>query len=193
MEQITFCVTKSDGASTAPTSFPADNCTSLNNPALTLGHGSPAVLDSTAVDTDFAATQISTNALHGAVVNMKNTSSTNCAGLSSDNGATCAIPAITGTLASITAGTAAFGVHVGNGINGTAPIGTTNANSNYGAGAGYTMQAATYGEYGDPIFDTNNTVCANINNVLTFGATAAATTPAAVYKANESLIATGTF
>ncbi len=192
METLTFCVSKSDNSGSAPAGIPGDGCTSLNTPALTLGHGSPAVLDSTAVDTDWAATQMSTNALHGAVVTMKNVSSSACAGLSNDNGATCPIPAVSGTLATITNGTAAFGVNVSDGIDGGNPVGSTTANANYGSGAGYTMQAATYGTYGDPIFSSAS-VCNNINNVLEFAATADVTTPAGVYTVNESLIATGTF
>jgi hypothetical protein len=47
--------------------------------------------------------------------------------------------------------------------------------------------------YGDQIADTNSTAAANVNSLLTFAAQASVTTPAGVYSANESLIATGTF
>ena len=188
METITFCVAKTIGG---------QGCTSLGvAPALNLGHGSPKVLDSTLVDKDFVTTQISTNATHGAVVAMKDTSSAACAGLSRDGGTTCGIPAKAGGFGTMSAGTAAFGVNVTNGAAGSygGLIGSGAANANYGPTANnYNMQAATFGTYGDPIFDTAGTVCANLENTLEFAATAAATTPAGVYSVTESLIATGTY
>lgn len=190
-ETLTFCVSKS---------APAAGCTGLSSPNLVLGHGTPATLDSTVVDTDTAHTQISTNATNGAVVNMKNTTSTTCAGLSRDSGATCGIAAI-GAFAAMasgsSSGSSSFGLNVKNGTDQTGGgtfIGGTTADADYGTTAGsYGMANATYGTYGDPIFTTNNTVCANVDNLLTFAATAATTTPAGVYTVTESLIATSTF
>lgn len=181
METLTFCVSKAS---------PGNGCTSTTAPALTLGHGSPLTLDSTAVDTDTAYTQISTNATNGAVVNMKNTSSATCAGLSRDGGTTCGIPA-KGSFGTMTAGTAAFGLNVADGTGGT---GTVTANANYGTTAGsYGMGNNTYSAtYGDAIMSSSS-VCANVNSLLTFGATASATTAAGVYTVNESLVATSTY
>jgi hypothetical protein len=191
-ETLTFCVSKD---------APTPGCTGLTSPDLVLGHGSPQVLDSTVVDTDFAHTQISTNATSGAVVNMKNTSSTACAGLSRDGGATCGIAAI-GAFAAMQAGsasgTSAFGLNVENGqdlTGGGTFVGSSSPDADYdGNTAGsYGMAAATFGTYGDPIFTTDGTVCANVDNKLNFAATASTTTPAGVYTVTESLIATGTF
>jgi hypothetical protein len=190
-ETLTFCVSK-----VAPT----PGCTGLTSPDLVLGHGSPQVLDSTQIDTDTAHTQISTNATSGAVVNMKNTSSTACAGLSRDGGATCGITSI-GAFAAMqsgsASGTSAFGLNVANGTDQTGGgtfVGSSSADTDYGTAVGsYGMAAATFGTYGDPILTTDGTVCANVDNQLTFAATASTTTPAGVYTVTESLIATGTF
>jgi hypothetical protein len=182
METLTFCVSKA---------APGAGCSGTTTPALTLGHGSPLALDSTAVDTDTAYTQLSTNAVNGVVVNMKTTSSTTCSGLSRDGGATCTgIPA-TGAFGVITAGTAAFGLNVANGSGGT---GTVTADSDYGTtGGSYGMHAsAPYGTYGDPI-QSSSGACANVNSLLTYAATAATTTPAGIYSTTQSMIATGTF
>jgi hypothetical protein len=187
METLTFCVSKL---------APGSNCGQTGQvpttPTLVLGTGSPKVLDSQAVYTDTAYTQISTNAIKGAVVNMK--SNWGCNGLSRDSGSTCGIPGQT-SYSAITAGTAAFGLNVANGTGGT---GTVNADADYGTGANYGGSTAVFGTYGDPIEQTGTSVatagpCANMNSLLTFGATAGTTTPAGVYTVNESLIATGTF
>jgi len=179
METLTFCV--SGGA-------PSNGCTSLTAANLTLGHGTPLILDSTQVDTANAFTQISTNALTGAVVRMKTHNT--CSGLSRDGGTTCPIPGV-GAFGTIGAATADFGLNVANGTGGT---GTVNANANYGTTSGsYGMGANVTSTYGDAIEDTNTTACANVNSQLTFAAQANVTTPAGVYSANESLIATGTF
>jgi hypothetical protein len=47
--------------------------------------------------------------------------------------------------------------------------------------------------YGADIATTTGTASANVNELMTFAAQASVTTPAGVYSANESLIATGTF
>lgn len=182
METLTFCVSKS---------APATGCTSLTAPTLVIGNGgTPNVLDSSAVYTDTAYTQLSTNAISGAVVNLKVTSSTTCSGLSRDNGATCTdIPAV-GAFGVITAGTAKFGLNVANGSGGT---GTVTADADYGTTAGsYGMAAATFSTYGDPI-QSSTAPTKDVNSLLTYGATASTTTPAGIYSTTEALIATGTF
>lgn len=180
METLTFC---------ASTVAPGTDCTGTTAPTLTLGSGSPITLG-TAVSTASAYTQLSTNALSGAVVSLKTTSSTTCSGLSRDGGATCPIAAI-GAFAAMTAGSGTFGLNVANGTGGT---GTVTANSNYGTTAGsYGMgTAAPYSTYGDPIESSTGAV-ANVNSALTYAANAAVTTPAGVYTTTEALIATGTF
>lgn len=179
-ESLTFCVSKA---------APGSGCSGTSTPTLTLGTGSPKILDSASVYTDTAYTQISSNASSGVVVALKVTSSGTCAGLSRDGGSTCGIPG-NGAFGAITAGTAAFGLNVADGTGGT---GTVSHNSNYGTtGGSYGMSTSTYSTYGDPI-ESSSSATANVNSLLTYGATASATTPSGVYTTTESLIATGTF
>lgn len=92
METLTFCTSK-----VAPGPGCGTTGQATTAPNLILGHGTPAVIDSTNHDTDTAHFQISTNALTGAVVRMKSHNGT-CNGLSRDGGTTCAIPGIGSTL-----------------------------------------------------------------------------------------------
>jgi hypothetical protein len=116
-EQLTFCVSNADPATwTTPNNDDcADQQVGQNPPVVTLGvsvgAGQP-VLDPSRVDTGSIYSQVSTNATHGAVIDMRN-SNTLCGGLSADSGNTCAIPAVnsgSSTGAPIVAGTAAFGM-----------------------------------------------------------------------------------
>jgi hypothetical protein len=178
METLTFCVSKV---------APGNGCSGTTAPNLVLGHGSPLILDFTAIDSDGAYTQISSNAATGVAVNMKTTNT--CTGLSRDAGVTCPIPG-KGAFGTVAAGTAFFGLNV---ANGTGCIGSVTANVNYGTTAGsYGMGTNTTSTYGDTIQGSTSAV-ANVNSLLTFAATASTVTPAGVYTATEILIATGTF
>jgi hypothetical protein len=221
-----------------------------NAPSVTLGSGSPTpVLTANTVDTGSnigastdnpVFTQLSTNATHGAVINLHN-SNTSCGGLSADNGTTCAIPAIdqsagnacAATLPSpevacaMTAGAAAFGLFVNQYIptSSVGTVGTITPNGTYydenhcGADSANTPCPLGNGTtwYGMDSLSTaanGGTPASNIGNVTStfgstvasstgpvyhfdneyqFAATAALTTPAGIYSANMSLIATGTF
>jgi hypothetical protein len=178
-ESLTFCVNKTS---------PGNACTSLSTPiTVTLGTGSPVTLDANGVYTDTIYTQLSTNAASGAQVALKTNWS--CTGLSRDSGSTCGIPG-KGAFAAIVAGTAAFGLNVADGTGGT---GTVSHNANYGTTAGsYGMGANVTSTYGDAIESSTGPV-ANVNSLLTYGATASATTPSGVYSATHTYIATGTF
>ncbi len=103
LETMTFCA-----ASVAITA----NCgnASGNLPDLTLGEGTPKALTSSALSTGDVYTQLSTNAVNGAIVRIKSGNS-NCSGLALNGGATCAIAAA-GTTGTFSAGTAKFGVYV---------------------------------------------------------------------------------
>ena len=186
METLRFCVSKLAPGPGCGTSGQA-----VTTPTLTLGHGSPLALDSSAIDTDTAYTQLSTNANGGAVVNLNVTSSSTCSGLSRDGGATCGIPA-KGAFGTMTAGTAAFGLLVANGTGGSGAAVT--ADSDYGTtAANYGMGvAAPFSTYGDPIESTTGAT-ADKNSLLTYAATAATTTPAGIYTATHALVVTGTF
>lgn len=177
-EQLTFCVSKA---------APSTGCTGTTTPNVVLGSGTPVVLG-TALATDTAYHQVTSNAVNGVSVALKNTSSTTCAGLSRDNGATCPIAA-TGALATINTGAAQFGLRVANGSGGT---GTVTADTDYASASQYAMTTATYGTYGDPI-SASSGATTDVNSLLTYGAAAGATTPAGVYTATHSLIATGTY
>ena len=218
-ESLLFCVRASNPTS-CRTHDCSDTSVASSPPALVLGHGSPtAVLDSSAVDTGTIYSQLSTNATNGAVINMHN-SNTSCGGLSANGGTTCAIPAInSGSNAgasAMTAGTAAFGLFVSDSTadpsGGTGTITPSNIYHNgshvtiptdlwYGMdtttalGAGtipVTYTGGVTSTFGSTIASTN-APCYRVENTYVFAATAALTTPAGIYTANLSMIATGSF
>ena len=183
-ESLTFCASKTQ---------PSVGCTTgVTAPNLTLGHGTPTALDSTAVDSDTAHFGCSTNANGNVVVRIKGTV------LTSPSSNTIAAVSAGGSAGpySITAGTAAFGMRIGvtsgtdysaSGVTPTAKYSsatqyswdTTSSTNNTNLGAGDQIATVT------PVTDA----WAKLN----FAATAALTTPAGIYTASESLIATGTF
>ncbi|HVX24239.1 MAG TPA: hypothetical protein VG992_02755 [Candidatus Saccharimonadales bacterium] len=187
-ETLTFCVTKADPNNwnnTTPNNptGSAGDCSAgevgatANLPALTLGHGSPtAVLDANNIDTGSIWTQLSTNATHGAVINLRNSNAaavTPCGGLSADAGATCAIPPIGGVgsctataACAMTAGTAAFGLFV-NRYNPTTGVGTI----------GTITPTAAYYNSGHCGTDSTNNPCPSGNGTTWYGMDAS-TTPA---------------
>lgn len=185
-EELTFCV-----AGAVITAACAN--AGVNPPNLTIGHGSPTlILDSTAVDTANAYMQVSTNAQGDVVVRMKNNNP--CGGLSDDGGATCGIPPVGASAATITAGTADFGLFVSASSGG---IGTINPVAPYDTTNEYGMDNTSSPDnitttYGSEIAATAGATN-NVNSTLTFGATASNTTPAGIYEASLTLIATGTF
>lgn len=201
-EQLTFCVSGDVDGSPGTDPLIDAACDQATAPSLTLGHGTPQVLDNSQVDTANAYTKLSTNALHGVAVRMHNANA--CGGLSVDGGITCDIPAINSGAAGVSAmsaGTAAFGLFVADSTADSSPtagIGTVSPTTNYSDG-----NASHYGMYTDAATGVSSTYgdvieqslapVSNINNALTFAATASLTTPAGIYTANMALIATGTF
>ena len=215
-EALTFCVSGANpntwaGTGPQPNVDCVDSQVAANPPAIILGHGTPTkVLDASQTDSADVWDQLSTNATHGAIVNMRN-SNTTCGGLSADGGATCAIPAVNGGAGTgavtMATGTAAFGLHV-------APFAVTTPNATqvgaldptteYNNGANtYGMDTATSGNnvdstYGSTIANAHTTGTTpgpvfEADDDLTFNAGASLTTPAGIYTANMNLIATGTF
>jgi hypothetical protein len=198
-ESLQFCVAGDD--TTTPntgTAYITDGCdlTGRAAPDINLGHsssaGQPLALDTSATDTADVYSQISTNAVAGAVVRMKN--SNDCGGLMRVGASGCDIAAAqTGN--AISPGTAMFGMKLGTTTTGTgtitplAPYDTSNYGMTYSGSTGSGVSST----YGDPIYNTDGGPIANGNVPMTFGASAAATTPAGLYKANMSLVATGTF
>ena len=206
-EQLDFCL--SSVGSWQAASNCGDALVAANPPVIELGHGSaPVVLDSQNRDTANLYSQLSTNASSGAVVRLRN-SNTSCGGLSSDDGATCAIPAHnSGSGAGASAmpiGTASFGLFVSDSSLGTGGVGSLTPSTAYHDAAHTTIPTDLW--YGMDTTTANNntisafgsTICSTnspaqfVNTTYVFAATASLTTPAGIYEANLSMIATGTF
>lgn len=200
MPTLTFCVSSGTGANGATNPITA-NCGGTVAPNITIGHGAQNVLSSSQIDTYSVFSQLSTNATAGAIIraDINNSGTNTCGGLLLTGAAACSagnyIPPVNSGSASggtISAGTAAFGLSVANGTGGT---GTVSAFGCY-ASAAYCMDTtASTGvasTFGSEVASSTGPV-SNVNNQYTFGATASNTTPAGIYTANMSLIATGTF
>ena len=202
LETLTFCVS---GALVT-----TEGCGTTTSASLALGEltGSVRALDATKVSEGDIYSQISTNAASGAVVNMKS-SAANCGGLllnglaitGPEEAAKCFIKH---AASGITAGTAGFGLKVaaaanpGTGTNSSGAFGAATAGAfysdsifkiNYATG---NLSGVT-GPYGDPVLDTSDAPASNKNAKITFGATIGYDTPAGLYSADFSLIATGKF
>ena len=198
LETMTFCVSGASGGTNPITA----GCTgTLVAPTLTLGEtvGSTKALTSSAVSTGDIYTQISTNAAGGAVVSLK--SGVPCGGMKRVGAAVCDIaPALQTDIA---AGQAKFGV-VANADSATDTALSANGTFQIVPASGYdgSAYALNYvsgdatgvtSVYGDPILNTNGTQPSNRNMKLTFGASITNNTPAGLYSADLSLVATGTF
>jgi hypothetical protein len=198
LESMVFCVS---GAVIAKDCVGA----SATPPTLKLGEttGSIVALSATAVSHGDIYTQISTNAVSGAVVRLKS-SALNCGGLVRA-GAPTSCDILPTQHVDLAAGTATFGVKVSSATSTTGD--EANAIGAYqpvsGSGYGTSAYALNYNStdqstgvtspYGDPFLDTNNAPVNNKNVTLTFGASISNSTPAGLYSANLGLIATGKF
>lgn len=189
METMTFCVSKA---------APAAGCTGTDTPSLTLGTGSPVTLDTT-LRTAAAYSQVTTNAASGVSVNMKINNT--CGGLLRQGTASsCDIaPAGSSAIAAGSMnGSSKVGMYIGTPVGVSPSTGTIVPTSPYNTAGSYAMNwvsgnATGVGStYGDNIYASSAPV-QNMNVPMTFGASASVTTPAGVYKADFSLIATGTF
>jgi hypothetical protein len=185
-ESLTFCVS---GLAPGPSCGASGQA--VTTPTLTLGHGAANVLDTTAVDTATAFTQLSTNANGGAVIRMRNTAASG--GLNSGSNSIPPVGATATAIATSSGVTAAFGMKISAGSGGT---GTVSQVAPYDT-VNYGMDASTANDnvlstYGDSIASAAAPV-SSVGNTLTFAAIAANTTPAGLYSANMILIATGTF
>lgn len=199
LESLTFCVSGEAVQILVP------GCTgTLTAPTLKLGEpvGTVLALTTSNVSTGSIYTQLSTNAVGGAVVNLK--SSADCGGLKRVGATVCDIapakPADT-TFDDSTPGIAKFGVKLGTATNTSSGVSDGSlqaASANYDTSS-YKMNFVTgnlsgvSSTYGDPLL---NTAGAPVNNKvmgLTFGASIANNTPAGSYSADLNLIATGKF
>ncbi|MDN5275119.1 MAG: hypothetical protein JWP06_1020 [Candidatus Saccharibacteria bacterium] len=142
--------------------------------------------------------QISTNAVSGAIVNLKS-SAAGCGGLlragTGTAAARCGIKPIL-TAGPLTDGASLFGVRLTGLANGTGTVARsgnydgTNFLMNYD---GTTEATGVTSTYGDPIYNTASAPISNGGVDLVFGANIGNDTPAGAYSANLSLIATGKF
>lgn len=196
-ETMTFCAS-GDGGSGSPITSGCGG--TLVAPNLSLGTN--GVL-STTPSTGTVYTQLSTNAVGGAIVSLKSDAA-GCGGLVREGTGTvasrCNIAPITTPNTTSTISGAFFGLKLGN-IAGAlstttalmAPSGTgTYDESNYYMNYVSGDASGITGPYGDPIYKSAGPVSDGTAD-LTFGAAISSLTPAGNYKAQFNLIATGTF
>lgn len=190
LESMTFCAAKLTITKDCANA-------SANPPVLKLGEvvgGTVALVPGTTSTGDIY-TQISTNAVGGAVVWLK--SNVACGGLKRVEASTCDIlPSADG----IGSNDAEFGLKA----DAAADTGVPASTGTFQAANGYNN--TTYllnwvsgnatgvsSTYGDQVLNTSNAPANNKNMKLTFGAQANNNTPAGLYSADLSLIATGKF
>jgi hypothetical protein len=195
METMTFCVSGQ--------TIGVDCTSGVTSPVLKLGEGTGDVkaLTPGTVSTGDIYTQITTNAVNGAVISLKS-SALGCGGLVRTVGPTnCDIlPALQTGIAN---GDSKFGVKTNASFNtsgvtlaqGTLqPIsGSGYNNSTYALNFDEDDETGVTSVFGDAFLDTNNAPANNKNMMLTFGATVNNNTPAGIYSTDLSLIATGKF
>jgi hypothetical protein len=193
LETLQFCVS---GATITANCASAASTAPVLRLGEDLGNGVVALQPGTISEGDIF-TQISTNAVSGAVVSLR--SGNTCGGLARAGESTCDIaPATT----AVTGESATFGMKIAADTDptGVTPSGTYQiyATSGYNASdflfnyAGDNTSGVT-STYGDKVLDTDSAPVYNKNMKLTFGASANVNTPAGNYATDLSLIATGTF
>jgi len=194
-EYLAFCV---DGTTTSA----AGTCTNTSVPTISLGTGSPSVLSTSAVSTASVYSHLDTNAVGGTAIRLKSNTA-GCAGLlynsvcnikgvgdisgAANPGTLSTAPGTipTGALGLLVSNLTAYATYSTNSLTAQAPYSTA---SNYGMGTGVSS--------GNGDLVTQTTTAAPIygaNTQYTFGAVAAASTPAGLYSNTFTLIATGTF
>jgi hypothetical protein len=205
LETMTFCVS---GANTDVSGD--DNCNGgsgdITSPNLNIGTDNDGTYvlsnDYTAPSTGTVYTQLSTNAVDGAVVNLKSSAS-GCGGLINvEDSSDCIGPAPTGGVVN---GGEGFGAETGLSA-AVATTGDTSATGSIVPATGYSdsslFMSFTAGgspvsgvtsEYGSPILTSDGAPVNDMNMPLTFGAVANNVTPAGEYSATLNLVADGTF
>lgn len=193
LESLLFCVS---GAEID------EDCTNTTSPVLALGEtvGATKALVASAVSTGDVYTQISTNAVGGAVIRLKS-NATGCGGLLRA-GAPSACDIEPALIGGIVPGQARFGVMTSDSTDTPdtdasgflLPVtGSGYNNSTYALNYDEDDEAGVTSLYGDPFLDTDDAPANNKNMRLTFGASVSNQTPAGNYSANLSMIATGKF
>jgi len=197
LESMTFCV-----ANQVITKDCGNAATTGHEPTLKLGEsaGNTVALTPNLVSSGDLYTQISTNAVSGAVVSLKS-STIGCGGLvrAGAPGSCDILPALAGDIA---AGQAKFGVKTGPVTDSATVTGTGTLRAANGSAYNDTTYTLNYvtgdasgitGPFGDPFLDTNDAPINNKNMQITFGASISNDTPAGNYSADLSMIATGKF
>ena len=195
LESLTFCVAGNDNI--GPNCVPTVAQDGLTAPTVKLGTqiGSVFALVPGTVSEGSIYTQLSTNAASGAVVSLKS-STAGCGGLmrfGADPATQCDIKAaVTG---GVTASAAQFGVKTSTatGTSGTLVPGTGYSDSAYALNFIATNATGVTSTFGDPFLNTAGKPATNQKMTLTFAASATNETPAGLYSADLSLIATGKF
>jgi hypothetical protein len=195
LESMTFCVSGAE--------IEKDCAVDLTKPpVLKLGEttGSVTALSASNVSTGDIFTQISTNAVTGAVVSLKS-SAIGCGGLIRA-GAPTSCDILPALATGITAGQAKFGVKTNAA---TDSVGATAAgsyvpanlsaynNSDYALTYAAGDASGVTSPYGSAFLDTAGAPVNNKNVKLTFGASISNNTPAGLYSVDLGLIATGKF
>ena len=197
LESITFCVSGE--------AIDKD-CDVTGNlpPTIKLGEtvvGDVVALSAGTVSEESIFTQLSTNAVSGAVVSLKS-SALGCGGLMRA-GAPTACDILPALDTGIDAGEAKFGVRTGtvtNSVGATDPVGTLRAvpTSDYNAST-FTLnyieddETGVTSTFGDLFLDTAGLPANNKNMEITFGASISNSTPAGLYSVDIGLIATGKY
>lgn len=192
LESITFCVSGVEIG---------ENCADTEAPVLVLGEqvGDAVALSADEVSSGQIYTQISTNASSGAIIRLKS-SAEGCGGLMRA-GAPTACDILPAMRDGVAAGQARFGLMAipgadsGDNANGVFQVIGSSGYNDTTYALNYTIGDASgvTSTYGDPFLDTAGEPANNKNVVLTFGASMNNSTPAGLYSADLSLIATGKF
>lgn len=192
LESLLFCVSGGDNITTG--------CGGTHT-APTVSLGTNGVM-STALTAGSVYSQLSTNAVGGAVVSLKSNTA-GCGGLSRAGAASfaagCAITPQynSGTPAVINTGDAKFGVQLWD-IEGVTPDSSYPSETTLNLAGNFFMEypgndtAGVTSAYGSPVFSSAGVVNDGTAN-LAFGANISNTTPAGTYSAALNLIATGKF
>lgn len=190
LESLTFCAS-TDVIETGCTKTTGDQV--LASPSLKLG--TDGVLD-TALSEGLINTQISTNALSGAIVSLKS-DATGCGGLirqgTGTNAERCGIGPFynTGTAGTIAASASKFGLKLSDLANTAVKSGAYDTTGFFMDYPGNDTTGVT-STYGSPVYNIPGPA-SDATAGLNFGANMSSTTPAGTYSAAFSLIATGKF
>lgn len=201
LETMTFCVAGNVIDQVSCTT--SDNGGVLKAPTLKLGKtsGDVVALDANEVSEGSIYSQLSTNAVNGAVVSLRSTA-VGCGGLlraGATDPAECNIAPALNT--GILKGEAKFGVKTttaagvaGASIGALQPkTGSIYGNSAFALNYVNGDTAGVTGPFGDPFLDTADAPVSNMGMQIIFGASIAPNTPAGLYSTDLSLIATGKF